>query len=378
MDMLRVLVVDDEPGMRAGVERVLRHFTVRVPEVEGEVCFAVEQAETGNQALARIKAGKPDLLLLDHQLPDITGMDILDQLGSPDESEMLTIMITAYASIETALAAAKRGAYDFLAKPFTPEELTGTVRKAASRIILQRQARKLAEEKRQVRFQFISVLAHELKAPLNAIEGYLRLIQERTAGNDLGAYDRMVGRSLVRLEGMRKLIFDLLDMTRIESGQKSRVLEELDVRDVAREAAETCALEASGRRITIAVHADGPVPMTADRDEIGIVLSNLISNAVKYNRDGGRADVNLKREGGAVTIEVADTGIGMTAEEAASLFNDFVRIKNPKTRDILGSGLGLSTVKKVAALYGGEARVKSQPDVGSTFTVILRSSAPAA
>ena len=112
--------------------------------------------------------------------------------------------------------------------------------------------------------------------------------------------------------------------------------------------------------------------MTADRGEIEIILNNLVSNAVKYNRDGGRVDVTLAREGPAVTIRVADTGIGMTQEEAAKLFADFVRIKNAKTRNILGSGLGLSTVKKLAMLYHGDVRVESQPGVGSTFTVVLR------
>ena len=96
------------------------------------------------------------------------------------------IMITAYASLETAVTATRRGAYDFLAKPFTPEELRGAVRKAARHLILQRQARRLAEEKRQVRFQFISVLAHEMKAPIAAIEGYLQMIRERALGESLG------------------------------------------------------------------------------------------------------------------------------------------------------------------------------------------------
>jgi len=375
MDKLRVLVVDDEMGMQTGVERVLRDYTVRVPEVDCQVGFAVEAVATGAEALESIARAKPDILLLDHRLPDGLGMDILERVGAREDGEMLVIMITAYASIELALSAAKRGAYDFLAKPFTPEELTGTIRKAAARIMLQRQARRLSDERRQVRFQFISVLAHELKAPLSAVEGYLRLITDRTAGEDLAAYDKMVRRSLIRLEGMRKLIFDLLDMTRIESGQKARRLEKVDVCEVAREAIETLSVEAADRQITISLRPDAPLPMTADRDEIGIVLGNLLSNAVKYNRDGGRVDAVLGREGEVVSIAVCDTGIGMTPEEAAQLFTEFARIRNADTRHILGSGLGLSTVKKIAALYGGEASVESRPGEGSTFTVTLRDEA---
>ncbi len=102
------------------------------------------------------------------------------------------------------------------------------------------------------------------------------------------------------------------------------------------------------------------------------MLNNLVSNAVKYNRDGGRVDVTLRRDDEIVTLTVADTGIGLTDTEAAKLFNEFTRIKNEHTVNILGSGLGLSTVKKLANLYGGDATVASVSGEGSTFTVTLR------
>lgn len=369
-DTLTVLVVDDEPGMLKGAERTLREFAVRLPDVNGDVRFRVEVAGSGEEALARIEQSPPQIMLLDYKLPGISGLDVLQKLAGRD-LELLTIMITAYASLETAVLATKQGAYDFLAKPFTPAELKNVVRKAAGRVVLARQAKQLAEERRKIRFQFISVLAHELKAPLGAVEGYLQIMKDRAAGADMGAYDGAISRSLVRLEGMRKLILDLLDLTRIESGQKQRVLAKVDVREVAAAAREGMLSQAAQRKIEIAIAAEGPVEMDADRGEIEIILNNLVSNAVKYNRDGGRVDVAIAADEGSVTVRVRDTGIGMTAEESARLFNDFVRIKNDKTRNIMGSGLGLSIVKKLAMLYGGDVSVKSEPGVGSTFTVLL-------
>ncbi len=353
-----------------GVTRTLRGFTIRVPDVADEVGFDVEEADSGEAALEKIQQAPPDILLLDHKMPGISGLEVLDLLG-PMQLDMLTIMITAYASIETAVTATKRGAYDFLAKPFTPEELKNGIRKAASRLILTRQARKLADEKRKVRFQFISVLAHELKSPLAAIEGYLQIMKSHTSGEDIRNYDLIVDRSLVRLDGMRKLIIDLLDMTRIESGEKQRELSEVDVVAVARRVVENNLPEATRRGIVVELHNDKPLPMTADYGELEIILNNLVSNAVKYNRTNGRVDIRMVTEEDRLVLTVADTGIGMTPEESERLFNDFVRIKNDKTRNILGSGLGLSIVKKLAQLYGGEATVTSQPDVGSTFTVTL-------
>jgi two-component system, sensor histidine kinase and response regulator len=371
VDTLKILVVDDEPGMRMGVGRALRDYRFSLPDINGDVAFRVDMAETGEQALDFIAGSRPDILLLDHKLPGISGLETLDRVVDGD-GDMAVIMITAYASLETAVSAIKHGAYDFLAKPFTPEELKNAVRKAAESLILARQARRLAQEKRQVRFQFISVLAHELKAPLAAIEGYLHIVRDRAAGDDAKVYDHMLDRSLIRAEYMRKMITDLLDLTRVESGQKRREFTEVDVREEAKAAIETAMPQALERGIEIALHAPAPVVISADRGEIGIILNNLISNAVKYNRDNGRVDVKVSQDAAAATISVADTGIGMTADEAERLFNDFVRIKNERTRNILGSGLGLSIVKKLATLYGGDAVVKSESDKGSVFTVTLR------
>jgi len=368
---LRVLIVDDELGMRLGAERALAGFAVSLPEFNRDVNFSVELAGTGEEALARIAAQAPDILLLDHKLPGISGLEILSKILE-SKVEILTIMMTAYASLDTAITATRRGAYDFLAKPFTPAELRASVRKAVKHLLLQREARRLSQEKRQVRFQFISVLAHELKAPLAAIEGYLNIMADKSLGGDLLAYQQMVGRSLVRVHGMRKLILDLLDLTRIESGNRKRESVPVDVRAVAQMALDTAQPDAKARRIALNLRAPQPVQLLGDPGEIEIMLNNLISNAVKYNRDGGRVDVDLAALGDEVKIAVADTGIGLTQEEAGRLFQDFVRIKNEKTRNILGSGLGLAILKKLAQLYNGSVSVSSKPGEGSVFTLVLK------
>ncbi|MCI0512629.1 response regulator, partial [candidate division KSB1 bacterium] len=172
MEIIRTLVVDDELGMRLSVQRALSKYKITLPDIDDEIGFQVDLAADGEEALMKINQLHPDLLLLDYKLPGMSGLDILDQITA-SESEMVTIMITAYASIETAVTAVKRGAFDFLAKPFTPEELKNTVAKATRRLILARQVKKLALEKHKVRFQFVSILGHELKAPLNSVEGYL-------------------------------------------------------------------------------------------------------------------------------------------------------------------------------------------------------------
>jgi two-component system, sensor histidine kinase and response regulator len=371
MVTLRVLAVDDEPGMLSGITRALGEYAVEVPDVDGAVAFDVETAPSGEAALEHIAVVAPDIMLLDYKLPGINGLDVLRHVTEQD-AETLTIMITAYASIETAITATKRGAYDFLPKPFTPADLRHAVRKAASRIMLARRARELEEEKKRIRFDFIRVLGHELKSPLSAVAGYLHVMRRHTLGDDLGAYERPVERGLVRLDQMRKLIEDLLDMTRIESGQKRRELTTVDLVAAARQSLELVETAAQEREIVLNLHVPEALSMHADAGEIDMILNNLVSNAVKYNRDEGCVDVTLAACDGGVEIVVADTGIGMKAEDVAKLFAEFVRIRNEKTRNILGSGLGLSILKRLAGLYGGDVTVESEPDKGSTFRVTLQ------
>ncbi len=369
---LSLLIVDDEEGMRMGVKRSLRHFSMETKDTGELVKLDVSEAASGEEAILLMKESSPDIVLLDNKMGGISGIDVLHWINE-NELDLMAIMITAYASIETAIAATKQGAYDFLPKPFTPAELKVSVRQAAAHLVALRQARELEREKRRVRFQFISVLAHELKAPLGAIEGYLYLLRDGIGMDDPDVHDRVVQRSLIRLGGMRKLIYDLLDLTRLESGQKKRELSDIDVLECARNSMETMKPDADRRGITISLESSSEkAVITADSGEIEIIFNNLISNAVKYNRDNGSVAVNVLDMPDQIRIAVTDTGIGMSEEEVEKLFGEFVRIRNAKTRNILGSGLGLSIMRKTASLYSGEVTVDSTPDAGSTFTVTLK------
>ena len=372
-EILHLLVVDDELGMRLSVERALRHYSIWFEDIEAEVSFRITLAESVEAALELNGQDPADILLLDYKLPGMSGLDVLQVLGER-KAETLVVMITAYASLETAVQATKCGAFDFLAKPFNPDELKAAVYKTSKHHMVERAARKLAEERRQIRFEFLSVLAHELKSPLAAVEGNLRILQDRTLGERMVDYDPLLERSMVRLEGMSKLILDLLDLTQLESGQKKRALEPLDAAAMAAQVLEAHQSLAGQKQVRLVLEAPEPVLLDADPGELEIIFNNLVSNAIKYNRDGGAVTVQVGARDGVVTFAVRDTGIGMTEEEMGRLFGEFSRIRNEKTRNILGSGLGLSILRRLAALYGGEVKVQSSPGEGSTFTVTLNAS----
>ena len=367
---LKLLIVDDEPGIRSGIKRILQDYTITYPFIDEVFEFELMEAENGQQALDILRSGKIDLILLDNKLPDIEGIEILTELNK-QEYDAAVMMITAYASIDLAVKATDQGAYNFLPKPFTPQELKTAIENLTKYLYLKRMTRSMSRAGREVRFRFLSVLSHELKAPLNAIEGYLRIMKDRQAGNDISAYEQMIDRSLERIKGMRTLIMDLLDLTRIENGEKGRDLKPRDIVQIARLSIDTISPMAIQKNVKIHLNAPEELIFVCSDSEMQSIFNNLLSNAVKYNRDGGQVYFTLRDEPDRVIIQVKDTGIGMTREEQRLLFQEFTRIKNEKTRMIPGSGLGLSIVKRIVDLYGSHIQVESEPDKGSTFTITL-------
>jgi len=365
----KVWIVDDEQGMCLGAIAALENYTVQLNGTSEVAGFRVEKFFNGESFLSGLANDRPDIVLLDNKLPDIQGIEILEKIVA-DGLPFLTIMITAYATFDKAVLATKLGAYDFLAKPFTPDELRYVVRKACRTLYLTEKARKLEEEKRRARFEFISVLAHELKAPLNSVEGYADMILNRTAGQDIKSYDHPMQRVKARIDAMRKMITDLLDLTRIESGTRDRIIEEVDLPEIAAGVLENCREMAKNRNIILKLQAEA-LKFHADRSEMEVLFTNFVTNGIKYNRDNGSLTVSLARSDGAVELTFTDTGIGMTGEEQKNLFKEFSRIKNRKTREIPGSGLGLSIARKIVDLYEGTIEVESMADKGSTFRVIL-------
>jgi len=372
MAILKILVVDDEPGIRSGVARIMRKFKVDYPFMDEHVDFTILEAESGEAGIDIIESEMPDIILLDNKLPGIQGIEVLEYVKKRNY-DITVVMITSYASLDLAVKATKDGAHDFIPKPFTPQELRSSIENITKRIFLKRMTRQMGDQGKQIRFQFLSVLSHELKAPINAIEGYLEMIKQRQMGQSIEDYDTVVDRSLERVKGMRSLILDMLDLTKIETENKTRTMELCNMESIARNAIDTMNPLAIQMDITIDLQAENNISILADCSEMEIIFNNLISNAVKYNTQQGNVQCLLKMEDDYAVIIVKDTGIGMEKEDAEKIFDDFVRIKNAATKKISGSGLGLSIVKKIIDQYNGHISVDSEPGVGSEFTVKIPS-----
>ncbi|MBC8263104.1 MAG: response regulator [Anaerolineales bacterium] len=381
-----ILVVDDELGIREGCRRVL-----------SRAGHQVVVAATGEEGWQQIQSGQFDLVLLDIMMPDINGMDLLKRTV-PFDPDLVCIIITGYATVELAVQAIKEGAYDFIAKPFDANALLLTVRRGLERRRLSLEARRLAqveEEKEaleqrkaelerealeqramelerldRVKSVFTRTVAHELRAPIAAIQSYLRLI--------LDGYipPEQQRKYLVRVEqrtsAQLELIGDLLHLAHLQNPDLRIEREPVNLRETLREVCDLMSSRAQekGIEFTVSIPEETPT-ISADPKHIKQLWDNLVSNAIKYTDEGGTVDVTMAVQDKRVVTSVRDTGIGIAPEDLPRIFEEFYRTKAAKAYSEMGTGLGLSIVKRLVETYQGQVDVQSTMGKGSTFTVTL-------
>jgi PAS domain S-box-containing protein len=230
--------------------------------------------------------------------------------------------------------------------------------------------RDAAERASRAKTAFLSRISHELRTPLNAVLGFTQLMEaDRTDPPSAGQRERL---RLVRESGQHllRMISDLLDLTRAESGEVSLQIAPLVLADPARECLSMIAPGAAAAGVAVESALDGSLVTQADAARLRQVLLNLLDNAVKYNRRGGRVSLNLTRVDGEAVFEVEDDGPGIAAEEQPHLFDPFWR--SPSTSGLgEGSGIGLAVSRSLARAMRGRLAVDSAPGQGSRFRLHL-------
>ncbi|HEY3396620.1 MAG TPA: response regulator [Armatimonadota bacterium] len=475
LEHARILVADDEPGIRSGCRRIL------------ESCGAsVAVAGTGAEALELLAAEDFDVAIVDLIMPTFGGMELLRRLGEI-HSPVVSMVITAHATIDTAIEAIKLGAFDYLPKPFVPAELVVRLERA----VAWRRLRQVAEEHllqldadqsqlhaivnsladgvmvinregqvvltnpaarealglpaepaappplaelagcaalsdlvaevtrsphsacaftgelhcgdraymarvvaiansreeflgtatvlrdvtdlltlQRARSQFVKTVAHELKSPLAAVQGYLKVI---LSGKELAPekLTEVMTRCSERVEGMVQMVRDLLELSLTEA-LPERHNETLNLAEVVAAALEQNEhlAESLGVR-TLAPEIPPDLTLEADRADMLRILTNLVSNGIKYNRPGGSVTISAAGTDEELTLAVTDTGLGIPAEALPCLGQEFFRLNTPDRRHIVGTGLGLALVRRTLEAYGGHLEVDSTPGAGSTFRLTL-------
>ncbi|HHS12233.1 MAG TPA: response regulator [bacterium] len=354
----KILIVDDEEAMRDSCAQVL--------EREG---YALEMAENGETGLEKIRSFDPDLVLLDLKMPGLSGMEVLDRTRNMDPN-LVIVVITGYATVESAVEAMKYGAYDYLPKPFTPDELRLIVRRGLERRRIRMERDRLQEEKETMRKNFVSLVSHELRAPLDAVQQNLMVILDGLAGEIPEKARLMLKRASRRIKGLHVMINDWLNLSRLESGEVVTRMEPVDIREILTEVTELMKPLMDEKRLTLDVEIPAQYPsILGNKETLHMLFTNLLSNAIKYNKPDGRIFVQLAEEDHRSRVVVADTGVGIPREKLGLIFDQFYRTR--ETEKVEGSGLGLSIVRKIVEAHSGDIRVESEPDKGTTFTVYL-------
>ena len=266
---------------------------------------------------------------------------------------------------------------------FTPVERSLDVRAtpttgaggASSRIVLIT-LRDLTEQESltRMRADFVANASHELRTPLASLRGFVETLQG-AAKNDPVAQARFLGIMQAQAERMSRLIEDLLSLSRIEMREHVAPTSSIDLAAIAKEAVATLKPQAEKAIIALATDiASGACEVIGDRDELAQVAQNLVQNAIKYGRTGGKVEVSLRREEQRVVLEVSDDGIGIATEHLPRLTERFYRVSAKDSKDRGGTGLGLAIVKHIVNRHRGEFRIVSTPGKGSTFSVVLPAS----
>ena len=236
--------------------------------------------------------------------------------------------------------------------------------------------RALAEQNERLRQldalkdQLVAVVSHELRTPLTSILGYLELVRDDATelSDEHRGFLEIVDRNARRL---LNLVGDLLFVARIDAGELELELDEVDLAALVAECVEAQAPRAETADVELELNAAGSPAVRGDRTRLAQLVDNLVSNAVKFTKQGGRVAIGVREENGRAVIEVADNGIGIPADEQGRLFDRFFRSSTATAEAIQGSGLGLTIAKAIVDAHGGDISVQSEEGVGTTFRVEL-------
>jgi signal transduction histidine kinase len=228
------------------------------------------------------------------------------------------------------------------------------------------------QEVNQRKSEFVTLVSHELQTPLTSMMGYIELLLEGQGGPLAKRPREWVGIIGDNADRLMALIDDLLDIARIEAGRIELKRTPLDLVPLIQEVARALRPQLEGKDQWFSLELAEALPaVVGDADRVRQILTNLLSNALKYTPSGGRITITARGDAGRVRVAVQDTGIGLAPEDQAQLFTPFFRARNDATRGVGGTGLGLAITRALVELHGGAITATSAPGQGSTFSFTL-------
>lgn len=370
---VRILVMDDEQGILDLLAYEL-----------GSRGFVIETAHNGEEGLAKAGTGRFNLVISDVKMPKLSGVEALESIKAIDPT-IEVIMTTGFGSIDMAVECMKKGAYDFVSKPYNLDELYSRIEKALEKQRLSSELTSLKELNR-LKSEFLANTSHELRTPMNAIIGYTSLILDKVYGEINGKQETALRRISSNAGNLLQLINNILDISKLSAGRISLFIEDFNLEDLMQEIIGMMESLIHEKNIYLTVEPFPNITLSTDKTRLKQVIINLVGNAIKFTHTGGvtvRITPFAAATDGApvrnpdtsalakdsVRIEVIDTGIGIKPEAISTLFEEFRQGDASTTREYGGTGLGLSIAKKLTELMDGTITLTSEFGKGTTFTV---------
>jgi len=373
----KILVVEDEVGSRLTLCGILE-----------DAGYEVTGVEKGTEALEVIKDGNFNVIITDIKLPDVGGMSVLE-LAKEINPDVAVVIMTGYASVETAVNAVNEGAYAYFVKPINMDEMKTAIVNALRQQMLSRENKRLVDDlqrsnkllfetNRQLRTAteaksiFLAHMSHELRTPLNAVIGFSDLLIGGIAGKINNKQRECLEDILSSGKHLLSLINDILDLSKVEAGKIDIRAESLRLADVVDDAVTTVKpmVNESRHELAISIAEDLP-PVYGDRNRLKQILLNLLSNAIKFTPDGGKLSLETSREGDFCKVSMVDNGIGIRKEDQICIFEPFTQLDTQPGERKQGTGLGLALTKQLVELLGGKIGVESEYGKGSQFSFTI-------
>lgn len=335
--------------------------------------FKIATASNGNQALEQVAKEKPDLVLLDVMMPDISGFEVAQQMKADSVmSEIPIIFLTALNSTADIVKGFQVGGNDFISKPFNKEELIIRVTHQISLVAAKRIIVAQTEELRKIimgRDKLYSVIAHDLRSPMGSIKMVLNMLilnlPSDTIGEEMYELLTMANQTT---EDVFSLLDNLLKWTKSQIGKLQVVYQDINMVEVVESVSEIFLMVAGLKKIQINLDMkDEHIDVRADIDMVKTVIRNLISNAIKFSNENSQISISLKQEGDMAILSVKDSGCGIDEESQKKLLHTDTHYSTFGTNNEEGSGLGLLLCQDFAIKNGGKLWFTSKKGEGSTF-----------
>jgi signal transduction histidine kinase len=355
----RILLIDDEEVVIDSCSQILAGRP-----------YEIASASNGTAGLRLVSEFHPDLVFVDLKMPGISGFDVLKKISEMD-STIVMVVITGFATVSSAVEAMKKGAYDFLPKPFTPDEFRLITRRSLEKRRLTLETIALRREKEMLREHFAHIVSHELKAPLGAVQQNLFALEFELSGALNEGQKEKVNRLKARIDDMLNLINSWLRVISVDIDRLKENFTPISIMTPISKALESIEPLAARKNIEIVTSVDGALGLIhGDALTLSEAFVNILANAIKYSLDGSRIAVRAEAGGDEVLISIKDSGIGISPEDLPRIFEGFFRGKEVQTVSA-GHGIGLAVSRQIIEAHDGSIAVESELGRGSTFVIRL-------